>query len=128
MAAAFVGPGTVTTCSLAGARGGTTLLWALTFSVIATLVLQEMSLRLGVVGERGLAEALREDFTSRVAGRLAGLLVLVAVTFGCAAYETGNLLGAALGLDTLLPLGPRALVLLIGGVAALLLVIGLLIP
>lgn len=119
-----MGPGTVTTCSLAGARVGTALLWALTFSVIATLVLQEMSLRLGVAGGRDLAEAIREDFTSPLWGRLAGILVLVAVTFGCAAYETGNLLGAALGLETVIPVGPRLLVLIIGFVAGLLLLIG----
>ncbi len=124
MTAAFVGPGTVTTCSLAGAGAGTALLWALTFSVIATLVLQEMSLRLGVVGGRDLAQALRENFTSPVAGRLAGLLVLVAVTFGCAAFETGNLMGAALGLDALWSVGQSLLVLLLGIVAAVLLLIG----
>ncbi len=124
VAAAFVGPGTVTTCSLAGARAGPTLLWALTFSIIATLVLQEMSLRLGVVGRRGLAEAIRDDTSSPLAGRAAGVLVLVAVTFGCAAYETGNLLGAALGLQTLLPLSPRLLVLGLGAVAAALLLSG----
>ncbi len=122
VAAAFIGPGTVTTCSLAGARAGPTLLWALTFSIIATLVLQEMSLRLGVVGRLGLAEAIRAEFASPVSRWVVGGLVLTAVTFGCAAYETGNLLGAALGLESLVPLSPRLLVLLIGlGSAALLL-------
>ncbi len=124
VAAAFVGPGTVTTCSLAGARAGEALLWALTFSVIATLVLQEMSLRLGVVGGRGLAEALREGFRSPIFGRFAGLLVLIAVTFGCAAYETGNLLGAALGLESMFPVPRRLLVFIIGVVAAFILLKG----
>ena len=124
VAAAFIGPGTVTTCSLAGARAGTTLLWALTFSVIATLVLQEMSLRMGVVGGRGLAEALRDDFRSPVMGRAAGMLVLVAVTFGCAAYETGNLLGAGLGLEALTGFHTRILAPIVGLTAAGLLLIG----
>ncbi|MFC1628267.1 Nramp family divalent metal transporter [Gemmatimonadota bacterium] len=124
VAAAFVGPGTVTTCSLAGAQAGEALLWALTFSVIATLVLQEMSLRLGVVGGRGLAEALRTGFRSPILGRSAGLLVLIAVTFGCAAYETGNLLGAALGLETVFPIARPLLVFIIGAVAALILLKG----
>jgi len=124
VAAAFIGPGTVTTCSLAGARAGPTLLWALSFSIVATLILQEMSLRLGVVGRRGLAEAIREGFTSPLFGRAAIGLVLAAVTFGCAAYETGNLLGAALGLQGLLPLSPRLLVLGIGLLSAGLLLTG----
>jgi manganese transport protein len=117
VAAAFIGPGTVTTCSLAGARLGTGLLWALTFSILATLVLQEMSLRLGVVSGRGLAEAIRENVAAPGARRLAGALVLIAVTFGCAAYETGNLLGAGLGLQALGLGSPRLLVPLTGLVA-----------
>ena len=52
--AAFIGPGTVTTATVAGARFGYVLLWALGFSVIATIVLQEMSARLGVGSGAGL--------------------------------------------------------------------------
>ena len=37
--AAFIGPGTVTTASIAGARYGFSLLWALVFSVLATVLL-----------------------------------------------------------------------------------------
>jgi len=44
VAAAFVGPGTVTTCSSAGSKYGYILLWALTFSVFATIILQELGL------------------------------------------------------------------------------------
>jgi manganese transport protein len=121
VAAAFIGPGTVTTCSLAGARFGPGLLWALTFSILATLVLQEMSLRMGVVAGRGLAEALREDIPSPIIRRTASLLVLTAVTFGCAAYETGNLLGAGLGLEALGIGGTRLLAPLTGVAAGLLL-------
>jgi manganese transport protein len=96
VAAAFIGPGTVTTATLAGAQYGLMLLWALTFSIIATLVLQEMSARLGVVTGAGLGEAIRERFRG-VARLIAALLVISAIVFGNAAYETGNLLGAALG-------------------------------
>lgn len=83
-----------------------------------------MSLRLSVVGGRDLAEALREGFSTPVLGRLAGILVLVAVTFGCAAFETGNLIGAALGLETIWPADQRILIFLLGLVAALLLLKG----
>ncbi|HOP23360.1 MAG TPA: divalent metal cation transporter, partial [Gammaproteobacteria bacterium] len=43
VAAAFIGPGTVTVCTLAGAQYGFVLLWSMVFSVIATIILQEMS-------------------------------------------------------------------------------------
>jgi manganese transport protein len=96
VAAAFIGPGTVTTATLAGAQYGYVLLWALTFSTIATLVLQEMSARLGVITGAGLGEAVRERFRG-VSRIVAATLVIGAIVFGNAAYETGNLLGASLG-------------------------------
>ena len=99
--AAFIGPGTVTTASVAGAGFGYALLWALLFSVIATAVLQEMSARLGLVTRRGLSQAIRETFTGHWYGPLAILLVVSAVGFGNAAYEAGNITGAALGLQGL---------------------------
>ena len=39
IAAAFIGPGTVTTASKAGASFQMALLWALVFSIIATIIL-----------------------------------------------------------------------------------------
>ena len=100
VAAAFIGPGTVTTATIAGASYGYTLVWALAFAVLATLVLQEMSARLGVVGGMGLGEAVRRRFTGRFARGLSAALVVAAITIGSAAYETGNLLGGALGLQS----------------------------
>ena len=58
VAAAFIGPGTVTTATLAGGNFGFTLLWAVAFSVVTTLVLQEMTCRLGVIGKVGLGDAI----------------------------------------------------------------------
>ncbi len=101
VAAAFIGPGTVTTATVAGARFGATLLWALAFSVVATLVLQEMAARLGLVTGRGLGEAVRERFRGTVSRVAAVLLVVSAIVVGNAAYQTGNLLGGALGLEAL---------------------------
>lgn len=101
VAAAFIGPGTVTTATLAGARYGYALVWALLFSVLAALVLQEMSARLGVVGGMGLGEAMRRRFRAPWARVASAALVLSAILVGNAAYETGNLLGGALGLESL---------------------------
>ena len=52
IAAAFIGPGTVTTCTLAGTHHGYTLLWALVISIIATVVLQQMAAKIGVVTQK----------------------------------------------------------------------------
>lgn len=100
VAAAFIGPGTVTTATLAGASFGYALLWAVGFSIIATLVLQEMAARLGLVTGAGLGEALRTRFTG-IRRVVAVALVIGAIVVGNAAYETGNLLGAGLGVSAI---------------------------
>lgn len=99
--AAFVGPGTIATASVAGARFGVVLLWAVLFAVAASLVLQEMAARLGVVTGAGLGEALRRGFDAPLPRRLAALLVVAAVGAGNAAFQAGNVTGAALGLAEL---------------------------
>jgi len=101
IAAAFIGPGTVTTCSVAGANFGHALLWALLFSILATLVLQEMSARLGLVAQKGLGQALREHYSTPIKRLLAVLLVISAIGIGNAAYQTGNILGGSMGMDVL---------------------------
>jgi manganese transport protein len=121
VAAAFIGPGTVTTATLAGAGYGYDLLWALTFSLLATLVLQEMAARLGLVSGSGLGEAIRRRFTRPVARLVAVSLVIAAIGFGNAAYETGNLLGAALGAEAVWGGAPRTWAIAAGVVAFLLL-------
>lgn len=99
VAAAFIGPGTVTTATIAGSNFGYTLLWAVLFSVLATLVLQEMAARLGAAGQKGLGEALRLKIPHPLAKFLISLLVIAAVFIGNAAYEAGNVTGAVLGLN-----------------------------
>jgi manganese transport protein len=97
IAAAFIGPGTVTACTLAGANYGYTLLWALLFATVATIILQEMSARLGLVTQQGLGETLRIMLSQSIWKWPLFALVMVALYLGNAAYEAGNLSGAALG-------------------------------
>ena len=97
VAAAFIGPGTVTACTLAGAGYGYALLWALVFATIATIVLQEMAARLGTAGGYGLGEALRLRLGNSPFKYPLFSLVLAALYMGNAAYEGGNLSGAVLG-------------------------------
>jgi len=122
IAAAFIGPGTVTTAASAGAGYGPQLLWALTFSTVACLVLQEASARLTIVSGRDLGQAIRERFTR--GGRLVPSAVLGAVVLGCAAYQAGNLLGGVAGamLATGLPRG--GLTVAAGGITFTLLLLG----
>jgi NRAMP (natural resistance-associated macrophage protein)-like metal ion transporter len=122
--AAFIGPGTITTASVAGANFGFALVWALVFSVVTTLILQEMSARLGLVTRRGLAEALRHSLSSPWLRWPVMLLVVTAIGFGNAAYQTGNILGAAVGAATLTGMNQALLAALVATVATILLASG----
>ena len=124
VAAAFIGPGTLVTASRAGAGYGTALLWAVLFSVVTTAILQDMAARVGLAGRRGLAEAIRDSLANpRIR---AGALGLIATTIlvGNAAFQTGNLLGASLGVTLLTGLPQALLVAVIGGLAGALLMTG----
>ena len=101
VAAAFIGPGTVTVCTLAGANYGYALLWALLFATLATIVFQEMAARLGTVAQRGLGEALRETLEHSAWKWPMMGVIIVALYAGNAAYEAGNLSGAALGVEAI---------------------------
>ncbi len=99
VAAAFIGPGTVTSCSLSGANYFYALLWAILFSTISVIIMQSMASRLGIVTGRGLGEALLLKYKSKAARIILAVLVIAAVFIGNVAYETGNVSGAALGVQ-----------------------------
>lgn len=122
--AAFIGPGTVTTASIAGANYGFALLWTLLFSILATIILQEMTARLGLVTRQGLAQAMRATFAGTCGGKASILLVIFAIGFGNAAYEAGNIAGASLGLAGLSEVPGIVWTLLTAAIAGVLLASG----
>lgn len=122
--AAFIGPGTVTTCAQAGAEYGYVLLWALTFSTLATIALQEASGRLTAVTGLDLARALRLRSGGGAAAALVPAVVLGAVVVGCAAYQAGNVLGTVAGVELATGWPRPALTVATGAVAAALLAAG----
>ncbi|AQL42622.1 manganese transporter [Halorientalis sp. IM1011] len=124
VAAAFIGPGTVTAASVTGARLGYALLWTIAFSIIATIVLQEMSARLGLVSGEGLGEALRNRFDNPAVEYVAIFLVVGAIGVGTAAYESGNILGGAAGLATITGVSSEIWGVAMGLVAGILLFTG----
>ena len=124
VAAAFIGPGTITTATIAGVNYGTALVWALVFSTVATLVLQEMAARIGVIGGMGLGDAVRLRFRRPAVRVVSAALVLAAILIGNAAYQTGNLLGGALGLSELVGGSRRFWGTFLGAVAFALLWMG----
>ncbi|MCR9262909.1 MAG: Nramp family divalent metal transporter [Flavobacteriaceae bacterium] len=103
VAAAFVGPGTIAMCTLAGVRFGYALIWALLVSILATIALQGMAGRIGVVTQSGLVDVVKGELKNPWARKLVIVVVLGAILIGNAAYEAGNIGGATLGLEQLFP-------------------------
>lgn len=118
VSAAFIGPGTITTAAKSGAGFGTELLWALAFSTLACLLLQEAAARLTMVSGKNLGQAIVEQFEKSKSKWLVLSLVLGAIVLGAAAYETGNLLGAVSGFQLIFNVPSSILVLIIGAIAA----------
>ena len=90
-------------CTLAGARFGYALIWALLVSIIATIVLQGMAGRIGLVTQNGLVDVVRTELRTPWIRNIVIVVVLGAILVGNAAYEAGNIGGATLGLEQLLP-------------------------
>ncbi len=119
--AAFIGPGTVTTCSLAGANFGYALIFALVFAVITTIILQGMTGRLSLGSGLDLAQSLRGHSQNRWTRILFIILTLSSITLGCAAYEAGNIIGGSLGMNLITLVSQKVWVVLIALVAMLIL-------
>lgn len=110
IAAAFIGPGTVTTAGKAGATYGVSLIWALVFSTIATILLQEGVARIFIATGKPLGTLIAEQYQKR---HWIPVFLFICLLTGCAAYEAGNILGAVAGLDLMSPVSGWIWVVLI---------------
>lgn len=110
ISAAFIGPGTVTVAAKAGASFGLSLLWALTFSIVATIVLQEGAARLTIATGKTLGQAIAEKFKGK---QTIGWMIFLAIAVGCAAYEAGNILGAVSGVSLVFDMDRKVLTMII---------------
>ena len=107
ISAAFIGPGTVTTASKAGASFQIALLWALVFSTFATIILQEAAARITIASGKSLGEIIAlkyQDSSSKLSWA-----VFLSIAFGCAAYQAGNMLGAIEGMKLMTDFSPKIL-------------------
>jgi NRAMP (natural resistance-associated macrophage protein)-like metal ion transporter len=101
IAASFIGPGTVTTATVTGASYGYALIWAVVFSIFATIVLQDMASRLGIVIQDGLGDAFRSSFQNPMARFFVIALVICAIGIGGGSYAGGDTTGTAFALSEL---------------------------
>ena len=101
IAAAFIGPGTVTLCTLAGVKFGMSLLWTLLIAVLASIILQSMAVKIGIIGKKSITEALKDEISNPVIKYIIITLIFMTILIGNTAYEAGNISGAVMGLETL---------------------------
>jgi len=101
IAAAFIGPGTITLCTLAGINYGMDLLWALLIAILAAMILQTMSIKIGLIGQKNITEALKSELDTPWIKQIVIGLIFLAILIGNTAYEAGNISGAVLGLEAL---------------------------
>ena len=99
--AAFIGPGTLTLCILAGVQHGFSLLWAMLLSVLITIFIQNTAARIAWTTRKGLAQSSLNQVASPALKLVLAALLISAIFIGNAAYEAGNLSGALLGLKGL---------------------------
>ena len=99
--AAFIGPGTLTLCILAGVQHGFSLLWAMLLSVLITIFIQNTAARIAWTTRKGLAQSSLNQVASPALKLALAALLISAIFIGNAAYEAGNLSGALLGLKGL---------------------------
>ncbi|RRO25101.1 Nramp family divalent metal transporter [Flavobacteriaceae bacterium 14752] len=100
IAAAFIGPGTVSVCALAGLNHGYNLIIVMFVSMFITLFLQELSARLAITFQKDLVELIQHYFKQqKFLKYFIYVLIFFAIVFGNAAYEAGNLSGINIGLQ-----------------------------
>ena len=120
IAAAFIGPGTVTLCTIAGVSYGYSLIWALILSIFATIFLQELSLRVGLVTKMNVAEVISKSVNSIYFKKFLIVLIVSSILIGNAAYEAGNITGASLGISAIIGIDSISYIPVLIGIAAFL--------
>ena len=96
---AFIGPGTITLCTLSGIEFGYSLIWCIIFSIAATSYLQELSTRLGIISRLGLGDIFKSN-SHNTLNKVFFILVFLSLFIGNSAYESGNISGTVMGLET----------------------------
>ena len=116
-------------CTIAGSKFGFTLLWALLLSIVITIFLQIIAVRIGIISQSSLSNAIVSQFKSKTIRTVSIILILSAILVGNIAYEAGNISGGVLGLEAVfgnlgIAGGYNAYSLIIGFMAFIILLLG----
>ena len=130
IAAAFIGPGTVSLCTKAGIEFGYALLWVMLIAIVGTYILQEITVRISLITGKGILQAVGQLIPSKRSRQLFLFGIFAVIFIGNTAFEAGNIAGGSIGIELLFDwdygdvesfhIGP----IIIGIIAATLLFIG----
>ncbi|APG63744.1 hypothetical protein LPB140_09155 [Sphingorhabdus lutea] len=125
VSAAFIGPGTVTICTLSGVKFGYSLLWVMLFATFATIILQNLASHVAIILQKGLGEAILDALPNKLTKILFSIILITALFVGNSAYESGNIAGVMMGINAINPqITPSLLPLLVGGFVILMVFFG----
>ena len=102
--AAFIGPGTLTVCTMAGVHAGTQLLWVVVLATLITIFIQNIAAHIARKTGSGLATSMIKNTAHPLLRWFFLVLILAAILVGNTAYQGGNLSGAFLGFDKIVTL------------------------
>ena len=92
----YMDPGNWATDIAGGSRFGYTLLFVIMLSNLMAILLQSLSLKLGVATERDLAQLCREEY-----GRVASFMLWILAEIAIAACDLAEVIGSAIALELL---------------------------
>lgn len=98
MAAAIIGPGTITTASTQGANYGYASLWLILLACIIAYFFQEPGARIAIGCKQDVMSGVRSHL-----GKGWAVFLYIVVLVGSVAFQAGNLSGASMALTYLVP-------------------------
>lgn len=100
--AAFIGPGTITTCIKAGYTGSYSLVSIMIVATVIAIFIQYYAAKLGIITQKSLSQNVSISFASPFMRFTSRLLIITAIFIGNCAFEAGNITGGALGIKMLI--------------------------
>lgn len=99
--AAFIGPGTITTCIRAGYTRSYSLLPIMIVATIVAIFIQYFAAKVGLITQTGLSRTITRHINSKIWKYFSCVFIICAIFIGNCAFEAGNITGAALGAQML---------------------------
>lgn len=95
--AAFIGPGTITTCIKAGYTHSFELLPIMIIATIISIFIQSFAAKIGIVTQSSLSKNIMDCCNNNFLKAFFAIIITCAILIGNCAFEAGNITGAALG-------------------------------